>query len=142
MTHQVNMAFKVSRLHQTSRRDLTSLDTDLRVAQVRVVFRLPDPPDPRFQSLQSKHLAYVEWFSPFRALPEPHHGFYKLTRDPQLEHRQGEVIEVSRIRQSIQLFPCFSGSWRVSWNSDNVLERCDTFFVNSLQNRQTYLTMS
>jgi hypothetical protein len=142
MVDRVNGVFKVCHPYQTSRRDLNHFDTDFRVAQVRVVFKLPKLPDPRFKSLQSKHLAYIEWFSPFQALPEPHHGFYKVTRNPQVERRQGEVIEVSRILQSIQLFPCFSGSWRVDWDSDNVLERCDTFFVNSLQNRQTYLTMS
>ena len=94
------------------------------------------------ESLQSKHLAYVKWFSHLRARPEPHHSLYKVTCNPQPERRCGEVIEVSRISQSVQLFPCFSGSWRVDWNTDNVLEKCDTFLVNSLQNRHTYLVLS
>ena len=55
------------------------------------------------------------------------------------EHREHAVVEVSAIRQSVQLFPCFNGSWRVNWTSDNVLEKCDTFFVDSFQNRQTYI---
>ena len=116
--------------------------TDFRVAQVRIIFKLPNLPDPCLKSLQSKHLAYVKWFSHLRARPEPHHGLYKVTRDPQPERRCGEVIEVSKISQSIQLFPCFSGSWRVDWNSENVLKKCDTFLVNSLQNRHTYLVLS
>jgi len=117
-------------------------EPDFRVAQVRIIFKLPKLSDPRLQSLQSRHLAYVQWFSHLRAHPEPHHGLYKVMQDPQSERRCGEVIEVSRISQSVQLFPCFNGSWRVSWNTDNVLEKCDTFFVNSLQNRHTYLVLS
>ena len=39
-------------------------DADYHVAQVRVVFKLPNVPSPHLQSLQLKHLAYVEWFSP------------------------------------------------------------------------------
>lgn len=113
-----------------------------RIAQVRVIFKLPALSDPHLQSLGSKHLAYIEWFSPFRTVPELHHNLYKVTRDPRPDRRQSAVIEVSAIRQSVQLFPCFSGSWRVDWTSDNVLEECDTFFINSLQNRQTYLTIS
>lgn len=110
-----------------------------RIARVRVIFQLPSLSDPRLQSLQSKHLAYIEWLSPFQTLAEPHHGLYKVTRP---EHQHSAVIEVSAIRQSIHLFPYFKGDWRVDWTSANVLEKCDTFFVNSLQNRQTYLTMS
>jgi hypothetical protein len=117
-----------------------SNDTNSRVSQVKVVFRLPKLSDPRFQPLQSKHLAYIEWFSQFRELPGPPHGLYKVTRNPQHERWEGEVIEVSKIRQSVHLFPCFSGSW----NSDNltVLKKCDAFFVNRLQSRRTYLVMS
>ena len=142
--NQMNVAVsKVSLAHCA--RDVTQLNrfgADSRIAQVRVIFQLPDLADPRFQSLRSKHLAYIEWFSPFQTLPEPHHGLFKLTRNPRPEHRSSAVIEVSSIRQSVQLFPCFSGPWRVAWTSDNVLEKCDTFFVNSLQSRHTYLTMT
>ena len=107
-----------------------------------MVFQLPSLPDPRLHSLKYKHLAYVEWFSPFQALPEPNHGLYKVTRDPRPGRRHGAVVEVSAIRQSVQLFPHFYGNWRADWTSDTVLYKCDTFFVNSFQNRQTYLLSS
>ena len=110
------------------------------VAQVKVVFKIPQS-DTHFQSLHSKHLTYVEWFSPFRRAPEPHHGLYQISQSTQHVHREVTVIEISRICQSVQLFPCFSGSWRLNWTSDNVLEKCDTFFVNSLQTQQLYLTV-
>ena len=121
---------------------LNQFGADSHIAQVRVIFQLPDLANLRFQSLRSKHLAYIKWFSPFQTLPEPHHSLFKLTCNPQPEHQHSAVIEVSSIHQSVQLFPCFSGPWRVAWTLDNVLEKCDTFFVNSLQNRHMYLTMT
>lgn len=128
------IAFRVSLTHQIMYDICQLFSIGSRVAQVRAIFQLPKLADPHLQSLQSKHLAYIEWFSPFQILSEPHHGLYKVTRDPMPEHREHAVVEVSAIRQSVQLFPCFNGSWRVNWTSDNVLEKCDTFFVDSFQN--------
>jgi hypothetical protein len=119
---------------------LTLIDIGYRIAQVKVVFKLPQS-GVRFQSLRSKHFAYVEWFSPFKRSPEPHHGLYRVSRNTQRAHREVAIIEVSKICQSVQLFPCFIRNWRVDWTPDSVLEKCDTFFVNALQNRQSYLTV-
>lgn len=47
---------------------LTPFDTGYRVAQLMVVFKLPQS-DTRFQSLHLMHLAFIEWFSPFRRSP-------------------------------------------------------------------------
>lgn len=116
-------------------------ELDYRIAQVRVVFKLPPSAHRRFETLQSKHLAYVEWFSPFPRSPEPLHGLYKVSRELSDGLRKSAIIEVSSILQSIHLFPCFSGPWRSSWNSDTILESCDTYLVNSFQNRQSYLTV-
>ena len=113
-----------------------------RVAQVKVIFKLPSLSDPCLHSLWSKHLAYVEWFFHFQAMPDPNHSLHKVMCDPWPGHWHGAVILVSTIHQSIQLFPYFHGSQCVGWTSDNVLDNCDTFFINSLQNRQTYLRMS
>lgn len=112
-----------------------------RLAQVRVVFKLPTSVHSRFETLQAKHLAYIEWFSPFTRSPEPHHGLHKVSRVLPRGLRESEIIEVSRIRQSIHLFPCFGGTWRSSWAPETVLDRCDTYLVNSFQNRQSYLTV-
>ena len=35
--------------------------------------------------------------------------------------------------QSVQLFPCFSGSWRADWTHNSILEKYNTFFINTLQ---------
>ena len=118
-----------------------SLTTGYRVAQVRVVFKLPRSVHDRFKTLESKHLAYVEWFSPFTRSPEPDHGLYKISRTPPSDVWGSEIVEVSRIHQSIHLYPCSGGTWCSSWTSDAVLERCDTYLVNPFQNRQSYLTV-
>ena len=110
------------------------------IGQVRVIFKLPSTSN-HFETLQSKHLAYVEWFSPFTHSPEPLHGLHKVSRALSSKHRKSAIVEVSRIRQSIHLFPCFGGPWRSNWNPDNVLESCDTYLVNSFQNGQSYLTV-
>ncbi|KAF9782655.1 hypothetical protein BJ322DRAFT_1100637 [Thelephora terrestris] len=88
-----------------------------------------------------KHLAYVKWFSPFAHSPEPLHGLHKVSRPLPSALRKSAVVEVSRIHQSIHLFPCFGGPWRSNWNPDTVLESCDMYLVNSFQNRQSYLTV-
>ena len=118
-----------------------SAESGYRVGQVRAVFKLPASACGRFGTLQSKHLAYIEWFSPFTHMPEPHHGLRKVSRELSSSLRESEIIEVSRIRQSIHLFPCFSGAWRSSWTTETVLERCDTYLLNSFQNRQSYLSV-
>jgi hypothetical protein len=92
------------------------LKAGYRIGQVRVVFKLPPSVHNRFETLESKHLAYVEWFSPFTRSPEPHHGLHKVSRALPSELRKSAIVEVSRIRQSIHLFPCFGGSWRSNWN--------------------------
>ena len=112
-----------------------------RIAQIRVVFKLPTSVHDRYETPQSKHLAYIEWFSPFTRSPEPHHGLHKVSRVLPSNLRESEIVEVSRICQSVHLFPCFGGAWRSSWTPETVLGKYDTYLVNSFQNRQSYLTV-
>ncbi|KAJ7716704.1 hypothetical protein B0H16DRAFT_1666901 [Mycena metata] len=104
-----------------------------RMAQVRVIFTL----QPRHLcSLFShginplKHLAYVEWFSPFMD-PEPDHLMYKVNR----------IIPVANIRWSVHLLPKFGPVAPADWKSSNVLDKCSYFFVNSLTDRHIYATV-
>ena len=58
----------------------------MRVGQVRLVFSLPEAvADRLFASLPlderpPRHLAYVDWFTPFTRVPERDSGLYRLKR--------------------------------------------------------------
>ncbi|KAI1781898.1 hypothetical protein LXA43DRAFT_907374 [Ganoderma leucocontextum] len=115
---------------------------DFQVAQVRVVFKIPEkgmnslfpkiPPSERPQ-----HLAYVEWFSNFEQSPHPDHGLYKVTRS--LADRRASIIPIDRIERSCHLFPNFGPVAPREWTSSNVLEKCSTFYLNAYADRDTFM---
>ncbi|KAF7972500.1 hypothetical protein HWV62_17870 [Athelia sp. TMB] len=118
---------------------------DFRVCQVRVAFTLsgkaleslfpqagPQPP---------KHLAYVEWFSPF-ADRDHASGLYRLSRSLRDGQRLASVIPVSNIVQSIHLYPQFGARAPREWTSANVLDMCPVFFTSPFADRQNFVTIS
>jgi hypothetical protein len=129
------------KLHHRSDHLLYFRATALRVAQVRVVFSInkgsrwhlfqdqPGPPE---------HLAYIEWFTPFRAEPESNSKMYKVARSLHQASRLASIIPVSAIEQSIHLVPLPGGSIPREWSCHTVLERCDNFLVNPFTDRRTY----
>ncbi|KAJ7133963.1 hypothetical protein C8R43DRAFT_1132985 [Mycena crocata] len=114
-----------------------------RVAQVRVVFSLSERHIhtlfPR-STIPPKHLAYVEWFSPF-AQPEPDHLMYKVKRSLKDGDRLVSIIPLANIRRSVHLLPKFGPVAPAEWKSSNVLDRCPQFFVNSMTDRHIYATL-
>ncbi|KAJ7222751.1 hypothetical protein B0H12DRAFT_1078209 [Mycena haematopus] len=115
-----------------------------RVAQVRVVFSFKSK---QIQGLFSpglsppSYLAYVEWFSSFSPQPESHHLMYKINRSLKNGDRIASVIPVANIRRSVHLIPKFGPVAPPEWTSSNVLDKCPSFFVNSLSDRHVYATL-
>ena len=91
-----------------------------------------------------KHLAYVEWFTPFQSQPERNSQLYKVSRAlrPDGQTRVASIIPVGNITQSIHLFPLVGNAIQREWTSATVLEECHSFFVNIFTDPRTYLLFS
>ncbi|PPQ83323.1 hypothetical protein CVT26_015163 [Gymnopilus dilepis] len=114
------------------------------VGQVRCIFSLPQQAvDHWFPSgFPHKHLAYVEWFTPFSKAPVDRNSkLFKISRLLSRGERRASVIPVSLIRSSIHLFPKFGPQAPVSWSSSNVLENASSFYVNVFSDRFIYSTV-
>ena len=113
-----------------------------RVARVRTIFSLP----PEIQRLRVHnrtshvHLAYVELFSSFTDTPDSRTGLYKVMP---LRHRlhgtRAVVVPIAQIFRSCHLIPVSGSAIDRSLSSDNVLDRHDTFFLNSFSDHHMYL---
>ncbi len=111
---------------------------------MRVVFEIPtNKIDEVFHSLDvrpPKYLAYVEWFSPIPAAPEPKSLMYKVTRLTQGGRRSACIIPVDSIVGSVHLLPRFGPIVPRGWNTFTVLDKCQSFYINPFTNNQSYLT--
>ena len=88
-----------------------------------------------------KYLVYIDWFTDFAALPHPFTGLY-IVRHSLLENqRRASVISLDHIHRSVHLIPKFGPRAPQQWDTDNVLEQCDTFYVNSFSDRHVYHTI-
>ena len=112
-----------------------------RVAQIRVVFSVNKTAQTHlFQTRPPpNHLAYVEWFTPFRREPEPKSGMYKVARSYLDDFRLVEIIPLTSIVQSIHLIPLPGETIPRSWTSNTIIEECRNFIVNSFSDRYTYV---
>ena len=115
------------------------------VGQVQVIFSLPESQSKYlFPSgkLPPCHLAYIEWFSCFHLHPDPHLKMYKVSCSIMAEgDKLASIVPVSLIQQSVHLFPKWGQNLNaegISWTSDNVLEQCDVFYLNSFKDCHTY----
>ena len=117
--------------------------TGPRVAQVRVVFEIPNAAIPQvFPSPDitvPTHLAYVEWFSALSTTPDPRHKMHKVSRLTRRGCQCACIISADSILGSVHLIPRFGHVVPREWNSFTVLEQCETFYINPFKDIHTYL---
>ena len=82
-------------------------------------------------------LAYIEYFSPFTK-QRPNVDMYAVKRSIIGGRRESAVISIESIRCSCHLIPIFGQHTDLSWSADNVLEKCESFFVNSYLDTDTF----
>ncbi|KAK0476283.1 hypothetical protein EDD18DRAFT_1385437 [Armillaria luteobubalina] len=98
----------------------------LHVGQVRVIFNLPEQ-----LGMFPHPLAYIEWFTPLHKL-DNRVGMFKVQRSTHSGQRlRASIIPVTYISRSCQLSPYFGRSMDRTWSSNNVLDLCQSFHVNS-----------
>ena len=85
-------------------------------------------------------LAYVEWFSPIPATPDPKHLMYKVSRSIQGGRQNASIIPVDTILGSIHLLPCFGPIMPHDWTTYTILDKSQNFYINPFTNVQSYMT--
>lgn len=109
-----------------------------RVAQLRLIFQLEvDKKHPLF----NRPLAYVHLFT-MTSTACPNSQLYKVSKEECSRggNRQplGMVVELSSIARAIHLIPHYGPAVHKSLNSKNSLDLCQTFWVNSFLDKETY----
>ncbi|KAH9830637.1 uncharacterized protein C8Q71DRAFT_716534 [Rhodofomes roseus] len=116
-----------------------------RVAQVRVIFSLSKKAREivfKNDANAPSHFVYLEWFSKFKSRPEANHQFYSVKRSCTADgQRLAAIVPLDSLHRSAHLLPKFGPTKPPEWTSDNVLDLCDSFLVNSFTDRHTYITV-
>ncbi|KAH7917895.1 hypothetical protein BV22DRAFT_1025530 [Leucogyrophana mollusca] len=110
---------------QTAGSLITLRRSGLRVAQVRVIFKLP-----RQFSSYSHPLAYIEWFTPFWQ-PEPIVNMYQVSRSTRQLRRNAAIVPLHTLVRSCHLIPKCGLHIDKTWTTDNVYEHAHSFYLNS-----------
>lgn len=69
---------------------------------------------------------------------DPDHKMYTVTSTRQAALKTFEVIELSRVIRNCQLIPKFGDRADRAWTSQNVLDRCEKFFLNNYVDNHTF----
>lgn len=69
---------------------------------------------------------------------------YRIKRqwNTQQTRRTGSIVPLGNIRQSCMLFPAFpQGDIPADWNSENVLDVSNAFYINNWLSKYSYQTI-
>lgn len=113
----------------------THIILGLRIAEVRVIFKLP----PHLGE-SSQHLAYVHWFKPFNSWDEAM-GMYRVSRSTRNHKPHAAIISIDRIIQTCQLLPKFpTGAIPRAWfsASGRVMDLATDFYLNRYLNHHVF----
>ena len=91
-------------------------------------------------TVASEHLAYVDWLSKFTR-PDCDHWMFKLSQSLGDSKQIASIVPISTIRHSAHLFPKFGSSVPEGWSSDNMLEKCGTFYLDPFTDRHMYFIL-
>ena len=135
-------SFKMTIFYHKITNDLPHNLSGYDMGCVHVVFLIPEHTLPIVfidgTEVPKHPIVYVEWYTPLPDHPEPNHLLYKVS--PQKD-RDGtyicSIIPLANIHHSIHLYPRFGAFTPQDWSSSNVLDRCNTFFVNHFTDRLT-----
>ncbi|KAI6155504.1 hypothetical protein BKA82DRAFT_3967408 [Pisolithus tinctorius] len=97
----------------------------VRVAQVQVIFKLPD-----YFGNYPHPLVYVEWFTALHRR-DPASGLYIVTHSTRHHRPNVAIISADRIVRACHLQARCGKEINADWSADNVLDRAATFYVNS-----------
>ncbi|KAJ3875340.1 hypothetical protein F5051DRAFT_442491 [Lentinula edodes] len=106
----------------------------IQVARVRLLFQLPS-------EIASFHhpLAYVQWFKPFQKDPVNDLNLFKLSYSFRQHYPHCSIIPVTQIIQTCHLYPVYGRSVDATWTSDNILDKCSTFYLNVYLRHRDFL---
>ena len=109
-----------------------------RVAQLRLIFQLEvNQSHPLF----NRPLAYVHLFTP-TSMVCPNSHLYKVSKEEYSKGGNrwplGVVVELTSIARAIHLIPHYGPAVHKHLNSNNSLDLCQSFWLNSFLDKETY----
>ena len=93
---------------------------------MRVIFTLPESFTEINGKATKEPLIYVEWFKTVGNVTESTSNMYEVRKQRESGNSEivGEVVMLSKVRQSIQLIPVFGQKVNRDWTSETVLDLC------------------
>jgi hypothetical protein len=107
-----------------------------RVGQVRLIFK---PQLPIHHPLHDLPMVYVYWFSKPSPTAERDINMYKLQYMRGAENvRIGGIVLLSSISRLIQMAPVYGPQVNPRLSSENSMDLCQSYYVNSFMDKETY----